>query len=407
MKHVDVLVIGGGVGGLATALAFAQHRGLTVQVVERRAGPGNINRGDSMLPAVTRHLVRWGAMERVMAAGANPVDRMQVFHAEDGLLFEGALTDPDGSPYVVLPHPEIERVLAEAGRATGRVEVSFRTSLRRLHERDGRVCGATVVDERGKEHDLAAQLVIGADGSASKVRELLDVPFFSTPYETGYYIVDLQRPARYRDAMRLDLHADGGVMTMPHRDGVVGVAVLVLPHQLQVFQAGTMQQRLRLIWQRSSLLAGMTPVGTTAHLYRLHRGHAARYVARGAALIGDAVHLTNPTAGQGMTMAIEDGAALARHAAPLLEARAAEADVDAALAAYQAERRPANLELVRWSHWMGRFFAMSGPIADSVKRHVFAFGRTPVGKWVQREIWGHVATRKASSEPDWKDRKAS
>ncbi|MBL8953358.1 MAG: FAD-dependent monooxygenase [Myxococcaceae bacterium] len=393
-NDVDVLVVGGGVGGMAAALAFARDPRITVRVVERRAGPGNINRGDSLLPAVTRHLVRWGALERVMAAGANPIDRMQVFHAEEGKLFEAPLTDPDGSPYVVLPHPDIERVLADAARATGRAHVSFRTSLRRLVEDGGRVRGAVVVDDAGRETEVRARLVVGADGSTSKVRDLLGVPFFSEPYDTGYYIVDLQRPEAYRDAMRLDLHADGGVMTMPQRDGVVGVAVLVLPRQLQLFQAGTMEQRLRAIWQRSPLLAGMPHVGKNAHLYRLHRGHAARYLSRGAALMGDAVHLTNPTAGQGMTMAIEDAAALARHVSPALHG--SEPRLDAALAAYEAERRPANLELVRWSHWMGRFFAMSGPVADTVKRRVFAFGRTAVGQWVQREIWGHVATRKAA-----------
>lgn len=395
-NEVDVLVIGGGVGGLATALAFAQRHDLTVRVVERRSGPGNINRGDSLLPAVTRHFVAWGAMDRVMAAGANPVDRMQVFHARGGMLLEAPLTDPDGSPYVVLPHPEIERVLADAARATGRVTVSFRTSLRRLLEEDGRVCGAVIVGPQGEE-EVRARLVIGADGSESKLRGMLGVPFVSAPYDTGYYIVDLQRPRGYRDAMRLDLHADGGVMTMPQRPGVVGVAVLVSPHQLQLFQSGTMEARLETIWERAPLLQGMGCVNPkAAHLYRLHRGHATRYIARGAALIGDAAHLTNPTAGQGMTMAIEDGAALARLTAHLLAARSSQSSIDLALLAYESERQPANRELVRWSHWMGRFFSAPGAMADTVRRRVFAFGRTSLGQLIQRRVWRHVATRKAS-----------
>jgi 2-polyprenyl-6-methoxyphenol hydroxylase-like FAD-dependent oxidoreductase len=394
--HADVFIIGGGVGGLAAALAFAQHDGLTVRVVERRAGPGNINRGDSLLPAVTGLLRRWSAMERVLAAGANPIDRMQVFHPRGGMLLEAPLADPDGAPYVVLPHPEIERVLADTARATGRVEVSFRTSLRRLDEAGGRVRGAIVADAEGREEQVAARLVVGADGSSSKTRELLGVPFLSAPYDTGYYIAELERPAAYRDAMRLDLHPDGGVMTMPHSRGLVGVAVLVLPSQLAVFQSGSVDERLRAIWARAPILDGMRSSARGAHLYRLHRGHASRYFARGAALIGDAVHLTNPTAGQGMTMAVEDAATLAERAGPLLRAGASEVAIDRALHAYQDERRPKNLELVRWSHWMGRFFSMRGGLADDVRRQVFAFGSTPLGKVIQRGIWTHVATRRAS-----------
>ena len=107
--------------------------------------------------------------------------------------------------------------------------------------------------------------------------------------------------------------------------------------------------------------------------------------------MGDAVHVTNPTAGQGMTMAIEDAAALARHVAPALDGGAAA--IDAALAAYQRERRPANASLLRWSHFMGQFFAMRGALGDHLRAGIFGFGQTATGQWIQRRVWGRVATR--------------
>ena len=47
---------------------------------------------------------------------------MQVRHPVRGLLMEAPLGDPAGHPYLVLPHPEIERALTEEARATGRVD---------------------------------------------------------------------------------------------------------------------------------------------------------------------------------------------------------------------------------------------------------------------------------------------
>jgi 2-polyprenyl-6-methoxyphenol hydroxylase-like FAD-dependent oxidoreductase len=388
--ELDVIVVGAGVGGAALALALCRE-GASVLLVERRAGPGNINRGDSVLPAVTRHLERWGVLDRFYQAGAAPVARMQVFHAERGFLMEAPLADPAGHPYVVLPHPEIERALTEGARATGRVEVRYLTKVTQLLYDDGRVIGVELADREGRVELVTARLVVGADGASSVVRQKLDIPFVPRPYPTGYYIIDFERPAAYEDAMRLHLHPDGGIMLMPQGPGVVGAAVLVHPREADLFRAGPLDEKAAAIRRRCHLLEGCAPLPRHAHLYPLSRGHAGRYHARGAALMGDAVHVTNPTAGQGMTMAVEDAAALARHLAPVLHAdRRA---IDRALAAYQRERRPANASLLRWSHVMGHFFAMRGALGDRLRAEVFAFGQTPAGQWIQRQVWGRVATR--------------
>ncbi len=393
---VDVLIVGGGVGGAALALALTHAHPVKVLVIERRPGPGNINRGDSLLPAVTRLLRTWGALDRFYAAGANPVSKQQIFHPKGGLILEAPLVGPDGSPYLVLPHPEIERTLADAARATGHADFRYRTSLRTLTRLNGRVTGVRIVDADGVESTVTARLVIGADGSNSAVRDQLGIPFLSVPYDTGYYIIEVDRPAAYEDAMRLDLHPDGAVMTMPQTRTTVGAAVLVHREHRAIFQSGTTEEKLAAICERAPILTGMKPVPRGAHLYRLHRSHATRYIDRGAALIGDAVHVTNPTAGQGMTMAIEDGAALAQLVAPLIAGGADDATLDGGLAEYQAIRGPANRELVRWSHWMGRLFSEGGGLGDELRRHVFAFGMTSIGKAIHRTVWNRVATRKAS-----------
>jgi 2-polyprenyl-6-methoxyphenol hydroxylase-like FAD-dependent oxidoreductase len=391
----DAIVIGAGVGGAALALALSYGHGARVLLVERRSGPGNINRGDSVLPAITRHLAAWGVLDDLHAAGAAPVRKMQVFHAERGFLMEAPLCDPAGHPYVVLPHPEIERVLTEGARRTGRVEVRYLTKLGGLIERapDGRVVGVELVDREGRTTRATARLVIGADGSSSVVRHRLGIGFTSRAYPAGYYIIDFERPADYEDAMRLHLHRQGGVMIVPQQGGVVGVAALVHAAEADLFRAGTLEDKVAALRRRCATLKGCAPLPRHAHLYTLSRGHASAYVRQGAALIGDAVHVTNPTAGQGMTMAVEDAAALARHVGPLLAAAVDDGLLDRGLAAYERERRPLNQGLVRWSHVMGRFFAAEGAVADGVRARVFAFGQTAAGQWVQRRIWDRVATR--------------
>jgi 2-polyprenyl-6-methoxyphenol hydroxylase-like FAD-dependent oxidoreductase len=391
-RNHDAIVIGAGVGGAALALALS-HAGLRVLLVERRSGPGNINRGDSLLPAVTRLLAGWGALERIRAAGATPLERMRVIHPTRGLLMEAPLADPAGNPYLVLPHPEIERALTEEARATGRVDVRYRTRLIGLVESEGRVIGVDLVDREGKGAREIARLVIGADGASSQVREGLGIELALAPYPAGYFIIDFERPPDFEEAMNLYIHRDGGVMVVPQRPGVAGTAVLVHPRENDLFRAGTLEDKVAAIRARCPALASATPLPRHAHLYALSRGHAPRYFARGAALMGDAVHVTNPTAGQGMTMAIEDAAALARHAVPAIAAGADHRAVDAALVAYQRERRPINAGLLRWSHFMGKFFAMHSAIGSELRARVFALGGHGIGQWIQRRVWNRVATR--------------
>ena len=174
---------------------------------------------------------------------------------------------------------------------------------------------------------------------------------------------------------------------------MVGAAVLVHAPERDLFRAGSLDEKVAAMRARCPLLASARPLPRHAHLYALSWGHAPRYFARGAALMGDAVHVTNPTAGQGMTMAIEDAAALSRHVVPAIAAGADDVAIDAALAAYEGERRPINAGLLRWSHLMGKFFAMRGAIGSEVRARVFALGGHGVGQWIQRRIWSRVATR--------------
>src|SRR5713101_6188084 len=128
------------------------------------------------------------------------------------------------------------------------------------------------------------------------------------------------------------------------------------------------------------------------HLYKLWRGHAPRYAARGAVLLGDAIHVINPVMAQGMTMAIEDAAALAHHVGPALACGAVNEDLDGLFAAYERERRPINAGVIRWSHWMRWGFALGGPGVDVLHRRVFGLANSPLGRVAQRMVWSRFAT---------------
>jgi len=388
---VDVIVAGAGVGGAALALALAQKYPLRVLVAEGRSGPGNVNRGDSLLPAVTAHFAAWNVLDRAMAAGARSISSMEVFHHRAGLLMEATLDTPT-HPYLVLPHADIERVLAEAALATSRVEICYNRRVTGLIEEGNRVCGAMIANGTGGPERVRARLVVGADGSSSTIREHLGISFPRAPYDHSFFVIDFERPPQYRDAMRVELHPAGGMLVVPGH-GRVALAALVRKDEEAIFRHGSIEEKASRLRRRSPLLAECDAFPKGAHLYTLSRAHAGQYTARGAVLIGDAVHVTNPTAGQGMTMAVEDAAALASYVGPALAAGETGALLDPRLAAYERERMSRNASSLRWSHWMSRLYALGPPFGDALIRTMFAFGGSRPGAYLRRRVWARVAVK--------------
>lgn len=392
MQEWDVIIVGAGVGGAACALAFAHAYDLRILLVERHPGPGNLNRGESLLPPVTALLGRWGALARCRAAGAREVSRMQFFHYRAGLLLDVPLRLPGVTdPYLVLPHPDIERAMVETAEATGRIEIRYRTRVGRLLERGGRVRGVVLRRERGGEEEVHARFVVGADGSASVVRAGLGIELPRAPYDHALFIIDVDRPQGHPDVLRTELHPDGGILVVPGV-GRLGLAALIRREHEQLFRSGSVEEKLSKIQPRSPLLAGCRPSPVGVHLYKLWRGHAPRYWAPGAGLIGDAIHVINPVMAQGMTMAIEDAAALARHVGPALEAGEGGVALDEASAAYESERRPFNAAVIRSSHWMSRLFSLGGRVGDAFHRWAFGLADSSLGRIVQKRVWSRFAT---------------
>lgn len=394
----DVIVVGAGIAGLGLACALSRFQ-LSVLLVDARKGPGGVHRGDSLVPRSTRLLARWGVLDAVRRAGAVPIERIEVHHPRRGLLLDGPLV-PQGvsDPYYVLPHAELERVLLEEATARGRTTVLRPARLIDLvRDRRDRVTGVRVETRLG-ERDLHARLVVGADGQRSLVRDRLGVSSRRGDYDHAYLGLEADRPAGYRDALRLHLHREGGVLVMP-RTKTVGLGVLVDARSGPKWAGMEDDTLARVLASRCPLLSGVPLHRGRSHVYELSWSHASRYHAHGAVLIGDAAHTTNPTAGQGMTSALGDADALADLLGPALVLERTTADLDLALAAYEARQRPVNARLVRQADALARLYAWRGPTGDLAKVAVARALGSRAGAWLGRALAGAFLTPRGAPAP--------
>ena len=167
-SNSQVLVAGGGIGGIAAALALVR-RGFKVKVLEQAPQLGEIGAGLQVGPNGFAAFDALGIGEFARARAVY-TDEMVMFDALDevpvGRIPTGAaFIKRFGNPYAVIHRADVHSSLLEGAQATGRIELATSTQVQRIEQDD---TGVTVFDAQGGQHRGVA--LIGADGVKSAVR---------------------------------------------------------------------------------------------------------------------------------------------------------------------------------------------------------------------------------------------
>ena len=166
--NLPVLVAGGGIGGIAAALALTRS-GYDVKVLEQAAQLGEIGAGIQLGPNGFAAFDALGIGE-IARSRAVYTDEMVMHDATDetcvGRIPTGeAFRKRFGNPYAVIHRADVHMSLLEGAQRTNRIEVATATTVQRIEQTEQ---GVVVHDNRGGTH--RGQAVIGADGVKSAVR---------------------------------------------------------------------------------------------------------------------------------------------------------------------------------------------------------------------------------------------
>jgi len=355
-----VIVAGGGIGGLAAALALAQ-RGFRVRVLEQAAEIGEIGAGVQLAPNAFAAFDALGVGQQARGRAVY-TDRLVMMDAVDESIVAEVPTGDTfrarfGNPYAVIHRADVHLSLLEGVRAQPGVEL--RTSTRIVGFEPADDGGVVVFDAEGGSHRGLA--LVGCDGVKSAVRAQTvgdDVRVSGhVVYRAVVDVADFPADLRWNAAAvwagpnchLVHYPLRGGdqynvVVTFHSRDAETWSVSEGSQTEVLSYFDGIAARPRRLLqlpksWKRWAT-ADRTPIAHWTH------GRST--------LLGDAAHPLLQYLAQGACMAIEDAVTLGRALA------ACDDDIDAAFALYQRSRVARTARVVLMTREMGRIYHAHG-----------------------------------------------
>jgi len=362
----QVAIVGAGMVGSTLACALAS-RGFRVALVEaglpvpESQWPAFDMRVSAITRASERIFRSLDVWEGMSARRVSPYREMHVWDAGGlgAIHFDSA---DIGEP--TLGHIVENRVTVAAleARLAGLEGVTWRRPARIVGMARGDGETRLELDDGG----LTAELVVGADGVRSRVRELAGIAVAGADYGQQALVATVRTEKPHRETAWQRFLPGGPLAFLPLLDGYSSIVWSAPPGQVQTLLSQDDEAFcLSLTEAFEARLGAVEWVGPRA-AFPLRHQHAENYVQPGLALVGDAAHAIHPLAGQGVNLGLLDAASLAEVLAAARD-QGRGAGERRVLRRYERWRKGHNLATEAIMGGFKRLFGSQAPLVPTVR----------------------------------------
>ena len=350
----QVVIIGAGPTGLTLAMLLAQ-RGINVKLIEASGSFRRIFRGEALMPSGLEAIDCMGLADlvgkiphRAIAAWEFWIENRSIFRVDEPM-------EAGGKPCTLISQPAFLEVVLERATECENFEFIPGTAVRDLLWQDRRVAGVRLGDGR----EIAADLVIGADGRNSIVRQQAKLDLEQAPqsFDILWFKLPTSSDSSSENVFYSVLRGQDAFGVFQGSEGDLQVGWSLHHDHPTSPREGSANDWQKIDWAKQ--LAAAAPDWLAAH-FRAHKdalkrplllsivvGRCPQWHRPGLLLLGDAAHPMSPIRAQGINMGLRDAIVATNQLVPVLQQSTNLAAIDTALAQIQAEREPEIIEIQR------------------------------------------------------------
>lgn len=347
-RRTEVLIVGAGPAGLATAIALAQQE-IDFIIVDALPSGRNTSRAAVIHAATLQSLRRLSVADSLISAGLQtPHFRVRDRDAVMLHIDFSVLPSPERFA-LMIPQDETESVMVRRLEALGR-SVHRSTSVTRIERTSDGV--SVEYETNGSSGVIRARRLVGADGENSIVRSSAGIAF---PGRTqgSFMLADVRMSWPFGpDEVTLFFSREGTLVVAPMSGGRHRV-VAQLPNAPSSPQAADVQRVVDARGPRTGAVVGEVLWGSR---FQVHHKLASTFRSGPAVLVGDAAHVHSPAGGQGMNLGLRDAVLLSDALAATIRSGS-----ETPLDAYADERRAAAKKILTLTDRLTRMATLSSP----------------------------------------------
>lgn len=321
MSHkYDIIIVGAGIVGLAMAGALSKTE-LNIAIIDRKLPlenfvteePSTPSRVSALTLASQKFLEKIGAWELIPSEKISIFRKMQVWDAigNGDILFDSHEISESELGYI-LENNMVQTALYKQLKSSSNITFIAPAEIITINQSDLTKSSQQITITLNNQQTFSTQLLIGADGANSKVRELAEIEIKTADYGHSALICNVQTSLSHQQTAWQRFLAAGPLaflpLTNPQECSIVWSTDPAEIEHLSQLTDHEFKEKLAIAFEQR--LGSIETVSKRA-IFPLQMRHTKEYIKPHLALIGDAAHTIHPLAGQGLNLGLEDANCLA------------------------------------------------------------------------------------------------